>query len=258
MPSTLGERVRHHRQRVAHDAAHGAGEVRVLRIAAQVDVAEKRHARARRRRRRRWPAVARAARLKRASGLSRRIGSDILPRPFGIEEHGLGDRGRRAHGRPASDTRTFSPIRLRPFCTSASAIERLQVRAEIARRDVAQHRHRARVRARRRRPARLPAARPSDRRSAGRRDACGRSAPCPRARASAGRGSPCSWRRSSPCRDRSGVTEPSVSWPTMMKPFSARSTCIVSVPYGVMPNCSPASISASHTCRASLAQTLTS
>ncbi len=44
----------------------------------------------------------------------------------------------------------------------------------------------------------------------------------------------------------------------MMKPFSARSTCIVSVPYGVMPNFSPAAISASHTCRASLAQTLIS
>ena len=28
----------------------------------------------------------------------------------------------------------------------------------------------------------------------------------------------------------SGVTVPSVSWPTMMKPFSARSTCIASVP----------------------------
>jgi hypothetical protein len=27
-----------------------------------------------------------------------------------------------------------------------------------------------------------------------------------------------------------GVTVPSVSWPTMMKPFSARSTCMVSVP----------------------------
>ena len=27
-----------------------------------------------------------------------------------------------------------------------------------------------------------------------------------------------------------GVTEPSVSWPTTMKPFSARRTCIVSVP----------------------------
>lgn len=28
----------------------------------------------------------------------------------------------------------------------------------------------------------------------------------------------------------SGVTVPSVSWPTTMKPFSAGSTCIVSVP----------------------------
>ena len=55
-----------------------------------------------------------------------------------------------------------------------------------------------------------------------------------------------------------GVMEPSVSCPTMMKPISARSTCIVSVPYGVMANFSPAAITASHTCRASLAQTLIS
>ena len=34
----------------------------------------------------------------------------------------------------------------------------------------------------------------------------------------------------------SGVTVPSVSWPTITKPFSARSTCMLSVPYGVMPN----------------------
>ena len=43
-----------------------------------------------------------------------------------------------------------------------------------------------------------------------------------------------------------GVTVPSVSWPMIGKPFSARSTCIASVPYGVMPNGSPAAITASH------------
>ncbi len=46
-----------------------------------------------------------------------------------------------------------------------------------------------------------------------------------------------------------GVTVPSVSCPMIGKPFSARSTCIASVPYGVMPNGSPAAITASHIAR---------
>ncbi|MCY1466303.1 hypothetical protein D9M71_845830 [compost metagenome] len=45
----------------------------------------------------------------------------------------------------------------------------------------------------------------------------------------------------------SGVTEASVSWPMMMKPFSARRTCMVSVPYGVRPYFSPCSTSFSST-----------
>ena len=46
-----------------------------------------------------------------------------------------------------------------------------------------------------------------------------------------------------------GVTVPSVSWPTITKPFSARSTCIDSVPYGVRPNDEPAASTASHIAR---------
>ena len=44
----------------------------------------------------------------------------------------------------------------------------------------------------------------------------------------------------------SGVTVPSVSWPAMMKPFSALSTCMVSVPNGVMPYLRPAFMSTLH------------
>ena len=55
-----------------------------------------------------------------------------------------------------------------------------------------------------------------------------------------------------------GVTVPSVSWPTMMKPFSARRTCMVSVPYGVMPYGWPASSTCSQTARPYHAETLIS
>ena len=46
-----------------------------------------------------------------------------------------------------------------------------------------------------------------------------------------------------------GVTVPSVSWPTIAYPFSARSTCIASVPYGVMPWSAPAAMTASQSAR---------
>ena len=55
-----------------------------------------------------------------------------------------------------------------------------------------------------------------------------------------------------------GVTVPSVSWPTTMNPFSARRTCIASVPYGVMPNGTPAAITASHAASPHQFGTLTS
>ena len=48
------------------------------------------------------------------------------------------------------------------------------------------------------------------------------------------------------------MTVPSVSWPTMGKPFSARSTCMVSVPYGTAPSASTLSQSDLPYCQGTL------
>ena len=58
-----------------------------------------------------------------------------------------------------------------------------------------------------------------------------------------------SFRTIQPIPRSSGVTVPSVSWPTITNPFSARRTCIASVPYGVMPNGEPAASTAVHSSR---------
>ena len=68
----------------------------------------------------------------------------------------------------------------------------------------------------------------------GRRVASGRRGPCPRRR-SASRKSLSSFRTMQPIPRSPGVTVPSVSCPTVAAdPFSARSTCIALVPYGVI------------------------
>ncbi len=65
--------------------------------------------------------------------------------------------------------------------------------------------------------------------------------------------------RQRPARPRSaGVTVPSVSCPTMGNAFSARRTCIVSVPYGVMSCGAPAAATASHSAAPHQAGTVSS
>ena len=55
-----------------------------------------------------------------------------------------------------------------------------------------------------------------------------------------------------------GRRVPSVSWPMIGYPFSARRTCIASVPYGVIPSGSPAAITASQRARPCQVGTLSS
>ena len=115
-----------------------------------------------------------------------------------------------------------APIRLRPSATMASAIEWPKVGAEIGRGDMAERR-----RACRRARASTTSARPLRARSPGRRGQKADELLATRPAYRAGKRALADEVRFSfpiaqPRPRSSGVTVPSVSWPTMMKPFSAR------------------------------------
>src|SRR6185312_15535804 len=172
--------------------------------------------------------AARASRSKRTSGLSRVLRSDILPRSLGINEHGACDDGPDHLSRCQRNLHGFADA-LAAVLHECERDRAFQARAEVTRRHMTEHgnRHRCfRVLDDRaafgqyfvgifgEEPDELLATlacgvRPGERTTTDEVLALG----------------------DDHCIPRSiGVTEPSVSWPMMMKPFSARSTCIASVP----------------------------